>query len=184
MPLDRDIAAQGRKLRRISNVEVPRANSRALNQSSQRVRTRSVRGLSAETRLKQKAIRKRYRLSRATPRKQAAKVKVYTRDVSAISQFTEKRISNLQLGRGTSRRGVRVAGRTIPSAFFNKGAGGNIHVFRRTSATRYPIEPVKFPIQDRAVAITSRVAKRVMKKEYPALFKRDLNFRISKLANT
>ncbi|MCR9260777.1 MAG: phage tail protein [Pseudomonadaceae bacterium] len=182
MTLDRDLARLGRKLRRISNVELPRANARALNDSGARVRTRSVRGISAETKLKQKAVRKRYYLKRATAKKQTVRLTVYTRDVSAISQFTPARRRKLVPGRGTNRRGVTVAGRQISSAFIAEGKG-NLQVFKRRGDRRLPIDSIKFPIQKPAVRITVRVAKRVMKSQYPRILERELKFRINKVAS-
>lgn len=183
MTLDRDLARLGRKLRRTSKVELPRANSRALNDSTNRVRTRTVRGISRETGLKSKTIRKRFYIRRASPKKQKARITVYTRDVSAISQFTPARLKKLQDGKGTNRRGVRVAGRQEDGAFVATGNAGNRQVFRRRTARRLPLESIKYPIQKEATRITRRVAVRVMKTQYPKILKRELVFRLNKVAN-
>jgi hypothetical protein len=166
----------------LSNIELPRANARALNDSGARIKTRSVRGISAETNLKQKTIRDRYYIRRATAKKQRARLSVYTRDVSAISQFTPAKKARLVPGQGTNRRGVRVAKRQINHAFIARGKG-NLQVFRREGDARLPIEAIKFPIQRQATRITMRVAKRVMSSVYPTILERELKFRINKVAN-
>lgn len=145
------------------------------------MRTRVVRGIAAATRLKQAAIRKRYYSRRATVRKQKVRISVYTRDVSAISQFTPGRRKTLIEGRGTNRKGVRVAGRQIDSAFVARGRQNNLQVFKRRGKERLKIDKQAFRIQEEAVLITDRVARRVMKSEYPRLLKQDLKFRLGRL---
>lgn len=183
MTLDRDLARLGRKLRRVSNVELPRANARALNDSGARTRTRSVRGISRETKLKSKTIRKRYFMRRATSKKQRVRLSVYTRPVSAVSQFTPSRLASIADGKGTSRKGVRVAGRTERSAFIATGPNRSRQVFRRTTNKRLPLEAIKYNIQEPATRITKRVVRRVMRTQYPKILQRELKFRLNKVAN-
>ena len=73
------------KLSAIKSIEVPSASSSTLNKVSSRIKSRVVKGVSKETKIKAKIIRNRVYISRSTVKKQRAKLNVYIRDVAAIS---------------------------------------------------------------------------------------------------
>ncbi len=176
----REVARLSRKLRQIRAVEVPRAGSSALNKTTALIRTQGTRATAARVRLKVSTIRKRVVVNRATPKKQRAQIKVYTRPISAISQFPPGRRARLTEGRGTNRRGTRVAGRQIDRAFVARGINGNLQVFRRRTDKRLPLEAIKFRIRGDAEAVFPSVSRRVMRSRYTQLLTQDLRFRLNK----
>ncbi len=182
MALEADLARLGGKLARISGVEYERANAKALNNSGSQTRTRSIRGIANENNLKQKTIKDRYFLNRATANKQRVRISVYLRPVSAISQFSPSQLKRAVDGKGTTRRGVTIAGRKIASAFIARGPKNNQRqVFKRRGKTRLKIDAQKFDINQSAARITTRVSQRIMRTVYPRLLQHEFQFRINKL---
>ena len=177
--LDRQIKRYIRKLGRISRTEVPRANASALNKVGGLVKTRVVRGISKETRVPQKEIRKRTFLTRANPRRQRAFFKVYPKPVPAVKLLSKGQIAN-KLGTGTSRRGVRAKGYQWGGAFIQRGINDNPHVFRRKGSARLPLERIDVNIGGPAEGLAMTVSKRLMKSDYRRLLQRDLQFRLRK----
>ena len=177
--LDKQIKSYIKKLRKIKGVEVPRANASALNKVSRTARARSVRGVSAETRVPQKLLRKRIFLNKATAKKQSAQIKNFVKPVSASGLLTKNQIDK-KLGTGTNRRGVTAKGYKWQGAFIQRGKNENIHVFRRKGKKRLPIEVIKVPINASAQRVVPKVVRRLMKTDYPRLLKQDLKFRLSK----
>jgi len=192
MPLSLEQQAERhiRTLRAIRSIEVPRAEASALTKAARLTRTRVVRGVAKQLKLKQKTIRERTFTRRATARKLTATVRHYVRPVSAISQFTPAARARLRVGFGTNRSGVKVRGHpTFKSAFIARGndnkvknsrATGKKQVFRRKGRGRLPLEKIEFDIHDATVDVASRVAPRVMKNEFSRLLVADLRFRINK----
>lgn len=168
--LDKQAARLAKKLRAIGRQEVPRAGSAALNKSAKRIKTRVVRGVSKETKVVQKHIRKKVFIKRSTPRTQKAEFRVYRRDIAAIG-----------LNPRTSRKGVRVAGKLHSGAFINTlRKTGQRHVLKRKGVKRYPVEIIKIPISESVDKISRKVAVRVMRQDYPKLLQHELVYRLDK----
>lgn len=182
MSLDRQVRAFARKLEEIAAKEVPRAEASALNRSASLARTRTIRGIAAETRLKIKTIRPRVYVRRARSNKLVAKVRVYPQLISAYSQLTNAQRSRVPDGRGTNRRGVRAGGRQYDSAFIATGRHNKRQVFQRRHSTRLPLKKAGVAIQDEAVRISLLVSRRVLKQEYKRLLLNDLRFRLRKFS--
>jgi len=177
--LDRQIKSYIKKLKKINRIEVPRASASALNKSAAIAKTRSMRGISKETRVPLKEIRKRVKIGKATSKKQVAELKSYVRPVSASKLLTKAQITN-KMGTGTNRQGVRAKGYMWEGAFINRGKNQNVQVFRRKGAARLPIEAIKVEIDGPAQRIVPKVVTRVMKSDYARLLKTDLEFRLRK----
>lgn len=177
--LDRQIKSYIRKLRKIDQIEVPRANASALNKVGGLSRTRTVKGVSKQTRVPAKEVRKRTYFSRANAKKQRALLKVYSKPVPASRLLTKGQIAN-KLGTGTNKKGVRAKGYMWRGAFIQKGNNGNVHVFQRKGSARLPIERVDIDINKPVQRITPVVVRRVMKSDYRRLLLHDLDFRLKK----
>jgi hypothetical protein len=177
------------KLSSIKSIEVPSASSSALNKVSGRIKSRVVKGVSKETKIKAKVIRKRVYISRSTVKKQRAKLNVYTREVAAISLV--KNAKN-----GAFKR--KVAGKKISNAWvadgskgygrYKKGAGygktklTKQQILKRSGKSRYPVEVVTISILKPVTRITKTVSARIIKNDFAALYANDLNYRLGKYA--
>ena len=180
--LDQQIRLLQKKLNKVSDIEVPRANAKALNNSARRIQTRVVIGVSKQEKIKQKHIRKRVFIKRATARKQIARFRVYRRDMTAFS-LLNKNVAIKHAPRGTNRRGVRAAGRQFDHAFINRiRRNQRYQVFRRLGKPRMPIEVITISIAKTVDSVTARVSHRVMKNDYQGLVKHELQFRLKKFS--
>lgn len=177
--LDRQIKSYIRKLRNISQIEVPRANAAAINGIAKRSRTRIIAGVSKQTRIPQKDIRRKTYLSRATARKPTAKLTGYVKPVSAVRLLTKNQVAK-KIGTGTNKQGVKAKGYNWPGAFLQRGAGANVHVFQRSSSSRYPIRVVTVDVTKPFQNTLGVVPKRLMKSDYKRLLEQELKFRLSK----
>lgn len=118
-------------------------------------------------------------LKTATSKRQTAELRGFVRPVSASALLTKSQIAK-KLGTGTNKRGVTAKGYQWQGAFIQRGKSDNIHVFKRSSAKRLPIEVIKIPVDDAAKRIVPKVVSRVMKNNYRRLLAQDLRYRISK----
>lgn len=168
-----------RKLKKISNVEVPRANAKALNTVARRVNSEAVKAVSRDVGIPQKHIRNRTYVARATAKKQRAKFIGYGRPVPAADLLTEKQIAK-SIGTGTNKRGVKARGYVWKSAFVQR-ARGRPQVFQRAGKGRYPIHAVRIEISGEMELFTPQIAKRVMRRDYRKLLNHELEFRLKKL---
>ena len=178
--LDRQIKSLIKKLRKVAPIEVARANAKALNTVTRSTRSRVVAGVAKQTRVKQKDLRRRAHATRATAKKQSAKLTSYVRPVPAVKLLTKNQIER-RLGTGTNRRGVRARGYDWPGAFIQPGARQNVQVFRRKGSSRYPIDVVDVPVEKPFERGMKTVPKRVMKARYRQVLQHELGFRLKKL---
>ena len=177
------------KLSAIKSIEVPSASSSTLNKVSARIKSRVVKGVSKETKIKSSVIRKRVFISRSTVKKQRAKLNVYVRNVAAISLIKNPKL-------GAFKR--KVAGKKIANAWvadgskgygrYRKGAGfgktklSKQQILRRSSKSRYPVEVVTISIVKPVTRIAKTVSSRIIKNDFAALYAHDLNYRLGKYA--
>lgn len=163
-------------LRDVNVRQLPAAHSSAMNKSVAKIKTRTVRGVSRETRVPQKFIRKRFAVSRSRPVRPKSKMIAYVQGVS-VADF----VRNPAPGKK-----VRFAGQTKPamtgSAFYNHAKSGKLLALQRKGKARYPIETIKVDIESPVNRILGVVSERVMRQEFPVLLRRDLIFRINKYA--
>lgn len=178
--LQAQIKRREKKLLKIASVEVPRASNSSLNRVAAGSKTQIVRKVSSATGVKSKFIRKRIFVKRSTVRTQKAFVTVYAADITAVSLLPSKTLL-AKARRGTSRKGVRVAGRQFDGAFINAGRrNGRFQVFKRRGKNRYPIDVVLIPVRDKAKAISPREIEKAHKNLYAKNYAHELDFRLKK----
>ncbi len=168
-------------LSRFSRETINRAASRALNRAITSARAEAVRSVQAEMPLKSAAIKARLRLSRATPAKLDATIRV-PKDYDP----------SLALFRPTWRRGqpggaiVRIGGGrvTVLGSFTARTRYGRLGVFRREGRSRTPLVWLRASdagvptlaaafLRDRSVRAMERVAQR----RFVETYERELAFR-------
>ena len=187
--VEAQIRALEKKLTKIQSSTVPLASNSALNKVAAKIKTRTVKGVSKETLVKQKFIRQRMRVKKSKPDTQRAFLWVYVNDISAISLMKNVKF-------GAFKR--KVAGKKYKNAWMADGSKGfgrykkgsgfsatkvkNKQIFRRTTKGRYPLEVIKIPILKPSTRISRVVAERLMRNEFDQLYAHDLNWRLSKYA--
>jgi hypothetical protein len=187
--LDGQIRQFEGKLTAIKSIEVLRASSSTLNKMTSRIKTRVIKGVSKETKIKPSIIRRKVFIKKSTTKTQMARIRTYVGEVSAISLF--KTIKNGRLRR-------KVAGKKIQCAFVADGSkgkgrytkGGGFgktslkrqQVLKRSTSKRYPLEVVKVSILKPVTNHTKTATARVIKRDFSRLYHQDLNYRLQKYA--
>lgn len=179
--IDRDVAQAVKVLSDISKTSVPRASSQAINRIATRAVSRSVQYTAKATKLKQKVIRPRASISKASVKRPVAFVNVRRFDIPAISIDTVRtqirrrkgqlRVSAAQRdsrGRYIQRQesghtSIRVGRHVFQDAFLQKLRNGRWHVMQRTSDARYPIKVCKVPIAAPMTYAFKRFSTQLMK---------------------
>ncbi|EJI1423087.1 phage tail protein [Vibrio parahaemolyticus] len=162
--IDRELAQAVKNLSALQNSAVPKASAMAINRVATRAVSRSVKDTAKAVRIKQKVIRPRASVKKATGKMPVAYVRVRRFDVPAISidtartQIRRKRgqlqISRVNRGRNGRYQKREIAGNTaivvgrhrFDNAFLQKLKNGRWHIMQRTSDARYPIKVCKVPI--------------------------------------
>ncbi|GAJ77651.1 minor tail protein [Vibrio sp. JCM 18905] len=163
--LDRELAQAVKNLSALQTSAVPpKASAMAINRVATRAVSRSVKDTAKAVRIKQKVIRPRASVKKATGKMPVAYVRVRRFDVPAISidtartQIRRKRgqlqISRVNRGRNGRYQKREIAGNTaivvgrhrFDNAFLQKLKNGRWHIMQRTSDARYPIKVCKVPI--------------------------------------
>ena len=162
--IDRDLARAVKNLSALSEKAVPRASAMAINRVATRAVSRSVKDTAKAVRIKQKVIRPRATVRKATGKMPVAYVRVRRFDVPAISidtartQIRRKRgklqISRVNRGRNGRYQKRELSGNTaivvgrhkFENAFLQKLENGRWHIMQRVSDARYPIRVCKVPI--------------------------------------
>jgi hypothetical protein len=162
--IDRDLALAVKNLSSLQKNAVPKASAMAVNRIATRAISRSVKDTAQAVQIKQKVIRPRATITRATQNRPVAYVRVRRFDVPAISidtartQIRRKRGQFLvsQAQRGSNGRygkrqysgytAIKVGRHKFQNAFLQKLKNGRWHIMQRTSDRRYPIQVCKVPI--------------------------------------
>lgn len=162
--LERELAQAVKNLSALQTSAVPKASAMAINRVATRAVSRSVKDTAKAVRIKQKVIRPRASVKKATGKMPVAYVRVRRFDVPAISidtartQIRRKRgqlqISRVNRGRNGRYQKREIAGNTaivvgrhrFDNAFLQKLKNGRWHIMQRTSDARYPIKVCKVPI--------------------------------------
>lgn len=180
LSLAQQIQQLEKKLKQYSQVEVPRAAKRAINRVSTKAKTEIVRTVSTELNVKSKILKSQIYVNSTKGAGIRAYIKSYLRPISAVRLLTESVVQK-SMGKGTNKRGVKVAGQQFDGAFINRGArGGRALVFQRDSAARYPLRKVTIKIDTSMVAHQLPIAKRFAEEEFQKELIRELQYRISK----
>ncbi len=177
------------KLNQIAKIEVPKASSSALNKVSAKIKTRVISGVSKQTKVQAKLIRKRVYIKRSIVRTQKARISVYAKDISAISLLKNTKLGPLKRQIAGKRiKGVWIADGSKNKGKYNKGHGfsqtslKHKQVLKRTTKGRYPVEVVKIPIFKVAENVSKKVINRMFFPEFQRLYANDLRYRLSKYA--
>jgi hypothetical protein len=162
--IDRDLAMAVKNLSSLQATAVPRASAMAVNRVATRAISRSVKDTAKAVQIKQKVIRPRATINRASAKRPVAYVRIRRFDVPAIAidtartqikrkkgQYLVSRASRGSSGRYTKREhsgntAIRVGRHKFQNAFIQKLKNGRWHILQRTSDRRYPIEVCKVPI--------------------------------------
>lgn len=141
--------------------QVQQASIFALNRTAEWMKGQTAKEISAEKRLKLKAIRDRITIARANKRNPQATLScnlksVFVKDLSNVRQTPA---------------GVVADGRLYPHAFIaTLKKGGKSGVYRRVGKTRFPVKSVTVPICDEASKIIGNLAgneaQRVFEKRF------------------
>lgn len=169
-----------RKLGEYSKTQVPRAAASALNKITPKIKAAVAKSVAEDVKVKQSILRKQVFTSRAKSNSLSAYVKSYLRPISAARLLTPARLKK-SVGRGTNRRGVKVAGEQFDKAFVNIGRkNGRYYVLRRKGKSRYPVEVINIKIDKSFTANQLPIAERFHRADFQRLYAHELNYRMTK----
>lgn len=180
LSLAQQIKEREKKLQRYSEKDVPKAARAAIYKMATKAKTSIVRTVTKELKLPAKILKKQVFTSRAKGNGIKAYIRSYLRPISAVRLISDSKLAEA-CGRGTNKRGVRVAGQQIDGAFINRGArNGKYYVLQRKEKSRYPLRVVNIKIDASMLKNQLPIAKRFTKDEFQKELMRQLNFRLSK----
>ncbi|MEJ2766977.1 phage tail protein [Photobacterium sp. MCCC 1A19761] len=183
--IDRQLAQAVKNLASLQGSAVPKASAMAINRVATRAISRSVKDTAKAVRIKQKVIRPRATIKKASSKMPVAYVRVRRFDVPAISIDTARTQIRRRQGRmqvsGVSRnsRGrfsqrqhsgntaIVVGRHKFPNAFLQRLKNGRWHIMQRTSDSRYPIQVCKVPIVNEITRAFKQHSKKLMKTDMP-----------------
>lgn len=158
-----------KRLKKYATKDVPAAQRSAINKTLAKAKTRVVKGVAQDKKIRPSSIRKRVYIQRANVKK-GAKFTFYRRAVSAIA-----------LGARQNKRGVKAGSRFYDRAFIQKvGPKGREQVLRRKGKARYPLEAPKVVIRESVNTITPKAVRRVFKSDWQRLYQHELKRRAGK----
>jgi len=153
-----------------------RAQITAMNRTIAKVATQFRRGVSRETGIKQKTLRKRFRVYRARFRR-SSRARVW------LGTSVRIPVSEVLTGKGN-----------IPKKFaqyidyplgesqaFQQTIRGRTSWFSRVGTGRYPVVHLKADITKPARRIIDNVGPRIARREFPIEFQRDLKRRLNRI---
>ena len=174
------------KLRHMKGIEVGRAQAAALNKSAAKVSTGTVRATASKLSIKQKLIRQRVRINRASSKKLEAGIKVNTRGIPMIKLNAREVPGGVQAGAylqpdafiatATSAPKGSTKGRKNPASQLI----GKTQVFKRKGKGRYPLRAVTVEIAKVVKENTIKTASSAMRHDIARLLKHEYEYRILK----
>lgn len=162
--IDQDLALAVKNLSSLQKNAVPKASAMAVNRIATRAISRSVKDTAQAVQIKQKVIRPRATIARATQKRPVAYITIRRFDVPAIAidtartqikrkrgQFLVSQAQRSSNGRYIKREhagytAIKVGRHKFQNAFLQKLKNGRWHIMQRTSDRRYPIQVCKVPI--------------------------------------
>lgn len=183
--LDKQLVQAVKNLSVLQQSAVPKSSAMAINRVATRAISRSVKDTAKEVRIKQKVIRPRANIKKATAKMPVAFVRVRRFDVPAIAIDTARTQIKRRKGRmlfSSMSRGSRgryakrehagntaiVVGRhKFENAFLQRLKNGRWHIMQRTSDKRYPIEVCKVPIVNEITRAFKKHSQLLMKTDMP-----------------
>lgn len=183
--LDRELVQAVNNLSALQKSAVPKASAMAINRVATRAISRSVKDTAKAVRIKQKVIRPRATLKKASGKTPVAYVRVRRFDVPAISIDTARTQVRRKKGKmlvSSSQRGSNgrftqrehsgntaiVVGRhKFENAFLQKLKNGRWNIMQRTSDARYPIKVCKVPIVNEITRAFEKHSQSLIKTDMP-----------------
>lgn len=183
--LDKQLVQAVKNLSVLQQSVVPKSSAMAINRVATRAISRSVKDTAKEVRIKQKVIRPRAKITKATAKRPVAFVRVRRFDVPAISidtartQIKRKKGRMLVSGVSRNRRGryaqrehagntaIVVGRHKFENAFLQRLKNGRWHIMQRTSDKRYPIQVCKVPIVNEITRSFKKHSQLLMKTDMP-----------------
>ena len=169
-----------KKLKAIAEKENPRAVTAALNKMAKPLTTSVAKAVAQQEKIPVKVVRPRVVHHRATINRQATYIKSFARGINAARLLSDSRL-NKSMGRGTSKKGVTVAGRNFKGAFINRvQRNGNVFVMTRRGKARYPVDVIRIPIDEALLSVQLPLARDRFRNTFEKFYLHELNFRLSK----
>lgn len=169
-----------KKLKAIAEKEIPKAVAAALNKAHRPSKRDVAKAVAQEEKLPAAVINKQIFFSPANTRKPVAQVRSFTRGINAIRLISAATIVK-SMGTGTNKRGVKVRGRDIRSAFINRSKKNDrILVFKRQGKSRYPLEVIRIPVDQALKKHQLPVLQARHLERFSKLYQHELNYRLGK----
>lgn len=172
----------GRNLTHVEREVFPKAMARAINRTTVTLRKEAVRDIAQRMGVKQKAVRSRTKIWKASTNRLEARIRIVGRSLNLI-EFKAR-----QLKRGVSAApwGRR---RVFPHAFITTIRGNKVVMVRRKRPSsggrhgRLPIRPVRGPGIAKTATEVDLTARRreLVQRLLPERLERELEFYVSKL---
>lgn len=160
--------------------EYRRAAADALTKAAMQSRTRAVSGLRHQVNLPARALRKRFKVKRATPYWLTSELRASARGVNVRTLRGHRPPPTRGGALGDADIGVMAHGRHWPKAF---AADAVPAVYlERQGQRRYPLTSVKIQIYDEAKEVIEKVVRRSHRELLEKLLPRQLEFRLKQAA--
>ncbi|MFH4619380.1 MULTISPECIES: phage tail protein [Vibrio] len=183
--IDKQLALAVKNLSGLQKSAVPRASAMAINRVATRAVVHSIKDAAKTIKVKQKVLRPRATINRATAKRPVAYVRVRRNELPAISidtartQIKRKKGRMLVSGVARGQRGrfvkrefsgntsIVVGRHKFKDAFLQQLRNGRWHIMQRTSDRRYPIQVCKVPVSAEITSAFERNSARLMKSDMP-----------------
>ncbi len=179
-----EMARHKRILKKLSGIEVKRAQAAALNKTAKKVVTNTVRDTAKKSAVKQKLIRPKLKVSKATSKQIEANIKVNTKGIPLIKLNPKQVAGGIQAGQylvpdgfiATTNSAAKGKGRKTPG----RGLVGKTHVFKRKGNGRYPIKMQEVNIRPVITKQAKNAASTSMQLDAAKFLAHEYKFRIQK----
>lgn len=200
--LSRELKELSKRLKKLSGIELRRAHARVINTIARKSRVKTLSEVSKELGIKNKDLRytsqakndqgkrsERMKISRATANNGAATLSANAKGIPLIKLKTRQTKAGVKAG---SRRIIKGAFIATPNAnpkVKNKSRGnlpagfaGKAQVFKRKGKSAYPLKQQYVSVSRRLKTGMEKHTEYVLTKEAAMLMKKELEYRIAKLA--
>lgn len=197
--VERELRELSKRLKKTSGVELRRAQARVLNSLVRKIRSRVIREVARELKIRNKD------LSKMGGNKKWDRISMVRAATSQRYLFAELKaigtgIPLIDLKHTQTRRGVRTRAKTVDGAFIatptatpvRDDAGryrksenrfhGDTQVFKRLTDDRYPLRVVRLAVRKALSKHLNSSAGLILKQEAALMMKKELEYRIAKQA--
>ncbi|WP_165311049.1 phage tail protein [Vibrio ziniensis] len=183
--IDRQLTFAVKNLSGLQTKAVPKASAMAINRIATRAVVHSIKDAAKAVKVKQKVLRPRATINKASAARPVAYVRVRRNELPAISIDTartqvKRKKGKMQISRSVRGEGGRYVKRELSGntsivvgrhkfkdAFIQQLKNGRWHIMQRTSDRRYPIEVCKVPVSNEITTAFERNSSRLMKTDMP-----------------